>query len=185
MAVTTLAQRLGHLAGRLLASPPVTACLKILLPLRPAIRDADPARDLDALALFGTAFRPGLRPVFRARLEQEFRNAKPDGHRFLVAADSSRTGRLAGYIRLQAGQRGWWITGMEVRPWYRRRGIAETMTGEAIRRLRAEGVEALCLSVRGDNTSAIRLYEKLGFRPEPGLSDPTLRPGDVGMMLTL
>ncbi|MBU1695078.1 MAG: GNAT family N-acetyltransferase [Verrucomicrobia bacterium] len=184
MAISTaIIQTARRLGGRVLSWPAVAACLKFLLPLQYHIRDADPSRDLDALALFGTAFQPGFRPAFRASLEQEFRSATPDHHRFLVTADTARSSRLVGYIRLEARRQDWWITGMEVRPWYRRRGIAEALTRRAIRILQGSGVENVCLSVRGDNLSAIQLYEKLGFRRESGLSDPTLRPGDIGMML--
>ncbi|HOW96217.1 MAG TPA: GNAT family N-acetyltransferase [Kiritimatiellia bacterium] len=181
----TLFQRISWLAGRALGSLPAAALLKIALPLRPVVRDVDPVRDLDALALFGAALRPALRPRLRAAWEQALRDAAPDFRRVLVAADARRPDRLAGFLHLQKGRPDWWIAGMEVRPLYRRRGLAELMAREAIRRLKAEGARTICLSVRAGNASAIRLYEKLGFRPAEGLSDPTLHPGDVGMRLIL
>lgn len=178
-------QKASWIVGRALGWPPVAALLKVLLPLRPVVRDVDPERDLEALCLFGSALRPALRPGFRAAWEQALREAAPGFRRVLVAADARRPERLAGYIHLQKGRPDWWIAGMEVRPHYRRRGLAEFMTREAIRRLTAESVNTLCLSVRGDNVPAIRLYRKLGFRPASGLADPTLHSGDVGMMLNL
>lgn len=176
---------MSRLAGRALGWPPVATVLKVLLPLDPAVRAADPARDLQALSLFGTAFRPRLRPAMRAAWEQVLRDAAPDFRRVLVAADARRPDRLAGYIHLQKGRPDWWIAGMEVRPLYRRRGLAELMAREAIRRVKADGARTICLSVRAGNLSAIRLYEKLGFRPVAGLSDPTLHPGDAGMTLDI
>lgn len=181
----SLTLSMSRLAGRALGWPPVAALLKILIPLRPAVRDVDPARDLDALAHFGAALRPGRRPAMRAAWEQVLRDATPGFRRVLVAADARRPDRVAGYIHLQKGKPDWWIAGMEVRPLYRRRGLAELMAREVIRRLKAEGARTICLSVRVGNVSAIRLYEKLGFRPAAGLADPTLHPGDAGMMLTL
>ncbi len=175
----------SRLAGRVLGSPCVAAVLKVLWPLEPAVREADPTRDLDALALFGATLRPGRRPALRAAWEQALRETAPGFRRVLVAADARRPDRLAGYIHLQKGRPDWWIAGMEVRPLYRRRGLAELMAREAIRRVKAEGARTICLSVRSGNNSAIRLYEKLGFRPEADLADPTLHPGDVGMKLDL
>ena len=172
----------GRLGLRVLTWPPVTALLPWIFPIRPVIREGDPSRDLDALALFGTPGRPDHRPMFRAALEQEFQTATPETHRFLVARAASGSHRLAGYIRLQVRMSAWWITGLEVRPMYRRRGLAEALAREAMGRLRNDGAGTICLSVRGDNVAAIRLYEKLGFRREEGLSDPTLRPGDIGMV---
>ena len=52
---------------------------------------------------------------------------------------------------------------MAVKESCRRRGVAETMLAELIKRGAARGVTAFTLEVRRSNAGAIALYEKLGF----------------------
>ena len=55
------------------------------------------------------------------------------------------------------------ITNVAVKESCRRRGVAETMLAELIKRGAARGVTAFTLEVRRSNAGAIALYEKLGF----------------------
>jgi len=52
---------------------------------------------------------------------------------------------------------------LAVVPEERRRGVARALIAEGFERLRREDVQICFLEVRTDNTSAIALYERLGF----------------------
>ena len=58
------------------------------------------------------------------------------------------------------------ITNVCVDPAYRRKGVATGMLKELIQRSRMMGVKDYTLEVRESNESAIKLYEKLGFKSE-------------------
>jgi len=55
------------------------------------------------------------------------------------------------------------IANVAVRPNYRRRGIASTLTARAMEHAWEHGAEAVWLSVREDSAGALDLYRKLGF----------------------
>jgi ribosomal protein S18 acetylase RimI-like enzyme len=50
-----------------------------------------------------------------------------------------------------------------VHPAHRRRGLASFLMSLAARELKRRGMETVALRVMSDNTSALRLYHKLGF----------------------
>lgn len=82
---------------------------------------------------------------------------------YLVAlADGKVIGYMGVWMILDEGQ----ITNVAVDPEYRRRHIAESLIEEMVRRTAEEGVTSWTLEARVDNESAIRLYEKMGFRGE-------------------
>ncbi len=57
-----------------------------------------------------------------------------------------------------------WLDSISVRRPWRRRGVARAMTAEALRRLKAAGMEDAMLGVDAENpTGALGLYESLGF----------------------
>ncbi|MEO6207896.1 MAG: GNAT family N-acetyltransferase [Candidatus Limnocylindrales bacterium] len=61
-------------------------------------------------------------------------------------------------------QRGW-LEHISVRSPWRRRGLGQAITAEALRRLRAAGMHEAMLGVDADSpTGALRLYERLGFQ---------------------
>lgn len=58
------------------------------------------------------------------------------------------------------------ITNVAVHEDYRRRGVAEALLEEALRKGRELGIRDFTLEVRSSNKAAIHLYEKIGFRKE-------------------
>jgi mycothiol synthase len=50
------------------------------------------------------------------------------------------------------------------RPAYRRQGLTRAVLLEGLRRMRAHGMERVCVSTGGSNTPALRLYESIGFK---------------------
>ena len=79
---------------------------------------------------------------------------------WVVALDGDT---FAGYIGSQRVLGESDMMNVEVAPEYRRRGIAQALILELIRRLSQQGNRSLMLEVRASNTPAITLYHKLGF----------------------
>jgi len=50
------------------------------------------------------------------------------------------------------------------RPAYRRQGLTRLVLIECLRRMRAHGMDRVCISAVETNTAAVRLYESIGFR---------------------
>lgn len=87
------------------------------------------------------------------------------GHTLLlVAMDGDR---LAGYVLLlySQGTSLGRIYSLAVADAYRKRGVAARLMKTAEHKALEEGRSFLRLEVRPDNAAAIRLYEKLGYRP--------------------
>ncbi len=68
--------------------------------------------------------------------------------------------------------------GMGVVPDYRGRGIGARLMDQALKKAFATGFVRVELSVRADNTRAIRLYEKFGFVREGVLRDAVFVDGE-------
>lgn len=79
---------------------------------------------------------------------------------WVVALDGDT---VAGYIGSQSVLGESDMMNVAVAPEYRRRGIAQALILELIRRLSQQGNRSLMLEVRASNTPAIALYHKLGF----------------------
>ena len=79
---------------------------------------------------------------------------------WVVALDGAT---VAGYIGSPSGLGESDMTNVAVAPEYRRRGSAQALILELIRRLSQQGNRSLMLEVRASNTPAITLYHKLGF----------------------
>lgn len=79
---------------------------------------------------------------------------------WLVALDGDR---VAGYVGSQSVLGESDMMNVAVDPVYRRQGIAEQLVTELIAALKDRGNYQLTLEVRASNTSAQKLYEKLGF----------------------
>ena len=63
------------------------------------------------------------------------------------------------------------IVGLAVAPGDRRRGVASALLAAAEQHARVRGARKLSLRVLGTNETAMRLYERLGFRREGTLRD--------------
>jgi GNAT superfamily N-acetyltransferase len=50
------------------------------------------------------------------------------------------------------------------RPAYRRQGLTRAVLLEGLRRMRAHGMDRVCISAVETNTAAVRLYESVGFK---------------------
>jgi ribosomal protein S18 acetylase RimI-like enzyme len=77
--------------------------------------------------------------------------------------------RLVGYGRLDRGRDDasvFGVAALTVLEAYRRKGIGEALMRALLRGAAESGLREVWLSVRPDNTPALRLYEKLGFVPD-------------------
>ena len=70
---------------------------------------------------------------------------------------------VAGYIGSQTVMDETDMMNVAVHPEFRRKGIAEALVNDLVDNLKKKGSHCLTLEVRASNTSAIALYEKLGF----------------------
>ena len=121
------------------------------------IRPAEPS-DADAVA---TAERICFSdPWTLGSIRDLFRSATNLG---LVAVDSDRDGRIAGYLfaRTIAGEGE--ILNLAVLPEGRRRGIGRRLLEVGLAELTDRGVVAVFLEVRQSNQAAQRLYRSVGF----------------------
>jgi len=84
------------------------------------------------------------------------------GRRYVVAEDSQ--GRVIGYAGMMIAVGEAHVMTIAVAPPDRSRGIGTRLMLEAARLARDAGAEHLTLEVRDTNESAIRLYERFGFR---------------------
>ena len=93
--------------------------------------------------------------------ENSIRSELTGRHSLRVVALDGDT--VAGYIGSQSVLGESDMMNVAVAPEYRRRGIAQALILELIRRLSQQGNRSLMLEVRASNTPAITLYHKLGF----------------------
>lgn len=82
---------------------------------------------------------------------------------YLVA---EQDGSIAGYIGMLCVLDEGEITNVAVAEGFRRQGIGERLLSSLLQAGRKEGVDSFTLEVRGSNSSARRLYRKLGFQEE-------------------
>lgn len=115
-------------------------------------------RHLNAVAALETVCFAS--PWTREGLAEELSN--PQAHFLVAEAD----GETAGYIGVQEICGEGYVTNVAVLPEYRRQGIGERLVREAVRGAETRGCSFLSLEVRVGNETAIRLYERLGFRAQ-------------------
>ena len=77
---------------------------------------------------------------------------------------AEEAGSLCGFICAQAAAGEWEIENVVVAAEFLRRGIANKLLCELMRRAQSENASAILLEVRDANRPARRLYEKNGFR---------------------
>ncbi len=102
--------------------------------------------------------------------------------RFTVAVEDDT---VAGYLVLSSVLDEGNIDNVAVAPAFRRRGIADALVTDAVRRARAEELAFLTLEVRASNAPAIRLYEKHGFREVGRRRNYYEKPREDAILMTL
>jgi [ribosomal protein S18]-alanine N-acetyltransferase len=100
---------------------------------------------------------PWSRSMFAGEL------AKPSS--LCLGAFDSETDRLVGYLVISRYVDAWHVMNVAVRPDYRRQGIASMLMNRLFDLTSGRSRRGYTLEVRVSNTGAIKLYERLGFRP--------------------
>ena len=88
------------------------------------------------------------------------RQLPDDNHVFLAATDGER---VLGYVGMMFVLDEGYISNVAVAPAFRRRGIADALIVELLRRADALSLSFVTLEVREHNIPAISLYENCGF----------------------
>ena len=109
---------------------------------------------------FGPALQT-LRAIWNGRYGRT-----PPGFMKVALIDGKPAGFIISFIP-EPGSRGPYATigCLGVFPEYRRRGIASAFIGDALRLFKANGCKYAYVGTPERNIKAIRLYEKLGFKP--------------------
>jgi ribosomal-protein-alanine N-acetyltransferase len=113
--------------------------------------------DLDAIERIERASYPT--PWSRSMFASEL--AKPSSLSF-GAVDE--TGTLVGYLVLSRYVDAWHVMNVAVAPERRRQGIASALLHRLLELTKDDALRGYTLEVRTSNLSAIRLYERFGFR---------------------
>jgi ribosomal protein S18 acetylase RimI-like enzyme len=127
-----------------------------------AIRDFDPARDLDAvLALWGSA-GSGIHLGSSDEPAELRKKLLRDPDLFLV---DEQDGRLRGAVMGGFDGRRGMVYHLAVAPEERRRGIGRKLMHELERRLKHKGCLKCYLLVAPDNPEALEFYQGLSWEP--------------------
>ena len=116
-------------------------------------------RDLNAIERIERASYPT--PWSRSMFAGEL--SKPSSI-CLGAFDADRD-ELVGYLIISRYVDAWHVMNLAVEPEYRRRGIATLLLERLFELTSGRGRRGYTLEVRVSNTGAIKLYDRLGFRP--------------------
>ncbi len=116
------------------------------------------AEDLDAVEEIERASYPT--PWSRSMFAAELR--KPSS---LALGAFEAGGELVGYAIVSRYVDAWHVMNVAVAPAFRRRGIATALLERLFDVTATDPRRGYTLEVRVSNESAIRLYERLGFRP--------------------
>jgi [ribosomal protein S18]-alanine N-acetyltransferase len=114
--------------------------------------------DLGAIESIERASYPT--PWSRAMFASEL--AKPSS--ISLGAFSAEDGELVGYLIISRYVDAWHVMNVAVAPHWRRRGVARALLERLFAVTENDGRRGYTLEVRVSNTTAIRLYERLGFR---------------------
>ena len=134
------------------------------IPTAPAVR-LRRARRRDrgpALAVDGRAFEPFWR-LDESGLDEAL-SATPSTRFRIVPGERCV---LAYAITGRAGRRGY-LQRLAVDPQHQRRGLGAALVVDSLRWLRRRGVDRVVVNTQVGNVAAVRLYERLGFRLQPG-----------------
>ena len=116
-------------------------------------------RDLNAIERIERASYPT--PWSRSMFASEL--AKPSS--ICLGAFDLESGELVGYLVISRYVDAWHVMNVAVPAEYRRRGIATTLLERLFELTAGQGRRGYTLEVRVSNTSAVALYERLGFKP--------------------
>ena len=100
---------------------------------------------------------PWSRSMFASEL------SKPSS--LCLGAVDGETGRLVGYLVISRYVDAWHVMNVAVTPDYRRQGIASKLMNRLFDLTSGPSRRGYTLEVRVSNTGAIKLYERLGFKP--------------------
>jgi ribosomal-protein-alanine N-acetyltransferase len=89
--------------------------------------------------------------------------AKPSS--ICLGAFDPQTDDLVGYLVISRYVDAWHVMNVAVAPEHRRRGVATTLLERLFELTSGRGRRGYTLEVRVSNTGAIKLYDRLGFRP--------------------
>jgi ribosomal protein S18 acetylase RimI-like enzyme len=106
------------------------------------------------------------------------------GERILVLDDGES---LHGYVLfvITSDRPVSWVMSLAVTPDQRSRGLGRRLMREVLRRLRAEGIREVRLTVEPTNTAAIKLYRSLGFNSEEGVRKDYFGAGEHRLLMRL
>jgi ribosomal-protein-alanine N-acetyltransferase len=142
------------------------------------LRDFRP-QDLEAAyRLDQQCFEPGI-----AYTRGQIRDFLGRGGAVALAAAAEDGALVAFAIGHAAGARGHIVT-IDIAPGERRRGLGRRLLSELMNRLADAGARQMRLEVDPRNDSAVRFYERMGFRATRGLPD-YYGPGRDGLRMTL
>jgi len=103
------------------------------------------------------------------------------GTRFFVAVEN---GRVIGYIGISCILDEGYIANIAVYPNARKKGVGTALLERVFSLARDEGLSFVSLEVRVSNTTAISLYEKLGFKQEGRRPNFYREPDEDALILT-
>ena len=102
--------------------------------------------------------------------------------RYTVALDD---GAVLGFLVLSSVLDEGSVDNVAVAPEARRRGVADALVADAVRRAKERELSFLTLEVRASNTPAVRLYEKHGFREVGRRKNYYEKPREDAILMTL
>ena len=94
-------------------------------------------------------------------------------------------GAVIGYLVLSSVLDEGSVDNVAVAPEARRRGVADALVTDAVRRAKERELSFLTLEVRASNDPAIRLYEKHGFREVGRRKNYYEKPREDAILMTL
>jgi ribosomal protein S18 acetylase RimI-like enzyme len=106
------------------------------------------------------------------------------GDCLLVLDDGQRLHGYVLYVTTRDGYRSW-IVSLGVTRDQRGRGLGRRLMLEVLRRLRAEAVREVRLTVEPANAAAIMLYRSLGFSSDEGVRKDYFGAGEDRLIMTL
>ncbi len=113
--------------------------------------------------------------------EKQLIDSAKGGTAFFIAETN---GEIAGYIGIDTVLDEGYITNVAVFPELRKRGVASALLTYTENYARRKGLSFITLEVRISNTSAIKLYEKHGFKKEGQRKNFYINPTEDALILT-